>query len=230
MNEPFFTIVLILLSILFAAMILKVLCNAGAKNSTLAIITIIFSCWLLIIFNLLLSGFFSATGTPQVAFAISVFMPVVFGLMAQKLSPTFAATIANISTASFLRLQQMRAAFGVMFFFTGSLPVWFQYTGGLGDIAAGITAFTALAYYQAHPKQEQKAIIRGNFTGILDFVVVLNLGLFVVLQNNSPDIMFSLIPLFAVPIFILLHIFSLQKLPHFKNSLDSSPASNPVHF
>jgi len=106
----------------------------------------------------------------------------------------------------------MRVVFGVMFFFTASLPVWFQFIGGLGDIAAGVGAFFALRYLRKHPDKEKQTIIRGNLAGILDFIIVLNLGLFVVLRTESPDIMFDLIPLYVVPIFILLHIFSLQKL------------------
>lgn len=117
-----------------------------------------------------------------------------------------------MSTKSFLLLQFMRAAFGIMFFFTAALPVWFQYTGGLGDIAAGFGAFLGLYCLYKNPNNERQAIIRGNLIGILDFIVVLSLGLIVVLSDHSPDIMFSLIPLYVVPLFILLHIFSLQRL------------------
>ena len=97
--------------------------------------------------------------------------------------------------------------------FTAAVPTWFQLLGGLGDIAAGIGAFLAISYYGRHRNNERKAIIRGNFTGILDFLIVLNLGVMVVLPGaESADNAFNLIPFYAVPIFILLHIFSLQRL------------------
>jgi len=106
----------------------------------------------------------------------------------------------------------MRSVFGVMFFFTASLPLWFQLVGGLGDIAAGIGAFFALKYFGSNSNKEHRAIIFGNLIGILDFIVVINFGVFVVLKDQSPDIMFDLVPLYVVPLFILLHMFSLLKL------------------
>lgn len=122
-----------------------------------------------------------------------------------------------ISTRDVLRLQQMRAVFGVMFFFTAALPLWFQYLGGLGDIAAGIGAFLALRQLRAGSERldadrERRAIIGGNLVGILDFAVVLTLGVLIVLRDHSPDIAFDLIPLYVVPIFLLLHLVSLQRL------------------
>ena len=74
----------------------------------------------------------------------------------------------------------------------------------------------ALRQLQKNPNNVARAIIEGNIIGILDFVVVLNLGVFVVLMNQSASNvlsdMFNLIPLVVVPVFILLHIFSVQKL------------------
>ena len=107
------------------------------------------------------------------------------------------------------------------------MPVWFQTIGGIGDISAGVGAFLALRHYRKHPDNERQAIIKGNVAGILDFIIVLNLGLFVVLRDESPDVMFNMIPLYVVPIFILLHIFSLQKLrqlnsPHVSKKLEVS--------
>ena len=115
----------------------------------------------------------------------------------------------------------MRAAFGILFFFTATLPVWFQYTGGLGDIAAGFGAFLGLYYLYKNPANERQAIIRGNLIGILDFIVVLSLGTLVVLRDHAPDIMFLLIPLYVVPLFILLHIFSLQRLGKINQQIES---------
>ena len=55
--------------------------------------------------------------------------------------------------------------------------------------------------------------------GIFDFIIVLSFGAGVVLQNQSPDIPFNLIPLYVVPLFILLHIFSLQRWVKLKKSM-----------
>jgi len=212
MTEPYFTSVLIFIEVIFSLMVLNTLKKAGGNNTLLVSLGGIFILWIITAYMMLSAGFFSATGVPQLAFTVGVVVPIVLGLLAYKFSNPLAVAINNIPTSSFLALQQMRAAFGVIFFFALSLPGWFQYIGGLGDIAAGIGAFLALRYLQKHPEMETQAIVKGNLIGILDFIIVLNLGVGVVLQAQSPDIMFDLIPLYVVPIFILLHIFSLLKL------------------
>jgi len=216
MAQPYFTSSLIVIEIVFSIMVLIALKNAviddKKKKSLLITLGIIFTVWLGGVYTLISTGFFSATGMPQLAFAVAIAIPILLGLLAQKLWEPLNTALNNMSTESFLALQQMRAVFGVMFFFTTSLPFWFQLVGGLGDIAAGIGAFFVLQTLRGNPDKERLAIIRGNLIGILDFIIVLNFGLFVVLRTASPDIMFDLIPLYVVPLFILLHIFSLQKL------------------
>ena len=144
MNEYYFTVALILIEILFSIMILSKLRKAGAKREVFGVLGTIFLVWLGSAYFMVSRGFFSATGMPQIAFFTAVITPVILGLLAQKFWKPFGETIENMRTETFLSLQQMRTAFGVMFFITSVLPVWFQYIGGLGDIAAGIGALPAL--------------------------------------------------------------------------------------
>lgn len=212
MTETGFSLTLIIFEIGFSAMVLATLARPGIKKSLLAGMSVIFIMWLTVMYALIRHGFFSATGMPQWSFTLGVMLPAVLGYLAISISTSLRQVVAAMTTWDFLRLQYWRAAFGGMFFFTAALPIWFKFVGGLGDIAAGIGAFLALTFLGHHPKQERQAIIRGNFIGILDFVIVLSLGAGVVLRGKSPDIMFDLIPLYVVPIFILLHIFSLHRL------------------
>ena len=212
MNEAEFTIALIILEIIFSLTVLRTLGKAGGKTSMLAVIGVIFAAWLAAMYTLISNGFFSATGRSQLSFSVTVVIPVILGYVAVRLYMPLRQAVEAMTTEDFLRLQYWRAAFGVMFFFTAALPMWFKYVGGLGDIAAGIGAFLALAVFRKHPDQERRTIIRGNLIGILDFIVVITLGVGVVLQDQSPDMAFDLIPLYVVPIFILLHIFSVQRL------------------
>ena len=210
--EPLFTFTVVFAEIIFSIFVLIVLGNNGAHKPLVITIGILWAAWLAGVFTMLANGFFTATHMPQLAFALALATPVLCGLLAQKYYGPLNKVIHNIPTGSFLALQQFRVVFGVLFFFTASIPVWFQLIGGIGDIAAGIGAIFALRYFRMHPERENQAIIRGNLMGVLDFIVVLNLGLFVILKTESPDNMFDLIPLYVVPIFILLHIFSLQAL------------------
>jgi len=178
----------------------------------LVVIGTICAAWLATMYTLIHAGFFSATGMPQLSFTVAVIIPVILGYLAVRLFRPLRVAVASLTTVDFLHLQYWRSAFGILFFFTAALPMWFKYIGGLGDIAAGIGAFLAVTSLYKGSITERQAIIRGNLVGILDFIVVLSLGAGVVLQSQSPDIAFDLIPLYVVPIFILLHLFSLQRL------------------
>lgn len=212
MNETGYTIALIVLEIVFSAVVLRILGKAGAKSSMLVVIGLIFAIWLSTVYALITNGFFSSTRIPQFSFSLAVIIPAIIGYLAIRLYAPLRLAVETLTTRDFLRLQYWRAAFGIMFFFTSALPMWFKYVGGLGDIAAGISAFLALAYFRKYSDQERQTIIRGNLVGILDFIVVFSCGVGIVLQTQSPDMVFDLIPLYVVPIFILLHTFSLQRL------------------
>lgn len=225
MNDTLFTMTLITIEIMFSLMILRTIKKTGASNSLIVSLASIFALWLFAAYTMISNGFYSATGIPQIAFTLGVVIPVVIGLVAVTLFPAFANAIRRIPVSEFLALQYMRAAFGVLFFFATALPVWFQYLGGLGDIAAGIGAFLALQYFNKKPDKQVQANIRGNIVGIIDFVIVLNVGVAVVLDSHSPDMSFNLIPLYVVPLFILLHVFSLQRL---RTPLTGKTARNAV--
>lgn len=212
MNEPIFTITLIILELSFSAVLLRTLLKAGLSKTTVTLIAIIFALWLTATYILLNIGFFSATGVQQISFTIAIVLPVFLGCFAVWKSQSLRRVISVFTTEDFLYLQYWRAVFGVMFFFTNELPMWFKYVGGLGDIAAGIGAFLVVQSFRKDHIDEKQTIIRGNLIGILDFIVVLGFGAGVVLQHQSADIAFNLIPLYVVPLFILLHIFSLQRL------------------
>ncbi len=225
MNETLFTTTLIIVEVVFSLMILRTIKKSGASNTVIFTLAVTFAVWLFVAYTMISNGFYSATGIPQVAFTAGVVIPVVIGLIAVKLWPALSIAVSRISVSEFLALQYMRAAFGIMFFFTASLPVWFQYLGGLGDIAAGIGAFLALQYFNKNPDKQRQANIRGNVVGVIDFIIVLNVGVAVVLDTHSPDMTFNLIPLYVVPLFLLLHVFSLQRLRSQPPSLAASNAA-----
>jgi hypothetical protein len=217
MNENNYAILLIALEILFSLIVLLKLKKAGASNRVLISISLVWAVWLTSIYHALSSSMFGATAMPQVTFTLAIVLPVVMGYLALRYCKSLQNAVEKMTTKDFLHLQYFRSVFGVMFFFTATLPVWFQYIGGVGDILAGIGACFALYFFNKERIDERLAILYGNLVGILDFIVVLTLGLFVVLKDHSPDMMFNLIPLYVVPIFILLHIFSLERLFKFSD-------------
>ena len=105
----------------------------------------------------------------------------------------------------------------------GILPAAFAFSAGIGDMFIGLTApFIAYLYYKNKPYSRKLAII-WNYLGILDLIIALSIGVlgfprpvqFLSLSpNTEPLSLFPLviIPLFAVPLAILLHLFSLRGL------------------
>ncbi len=220
-QEEDFTVAVIVLEVIFSLMILTALGKAGASKTVLMIIGTVFVLWFATAYTLLAQGFYANADMPQLTFVMGVVIPVVLGYLAKQLWQPLTKSVDAISTKTFLSLQFMRAAFGILFFFTAALPAWFQYTGGLGDILAGFGAFLGLYYLLKNPNEERKAIILGNCVGILDFIVILSLGVLVLMREHALDMMFLMIPLYVVPLFILLHIFSLQRLGKINQQIES---------
>src|SRR5207253_2863913 len=105
----------------------------------------------------------------------------------------------------------------------GLLPGTFAWPAGIGDLIVGAYApFVVLAISRRLPGWQRQVLVL-NVLGLLDFVGAIGGG---VLSGRSPigilrgevttDIMqalpLSMIPTFAVPFWIVLHIISLVKL------------------
>lgn len=212
MNEMPFTLALLGLEIGFSILVLDTLRRVGASGGFLLAIGAAFALWLFADYQLLARGFFSASGMPQLVFAAALALPVVLGFIATRLSAPLRHAVAAMTTADFLRLQATQVLFGGMFFFTIALPSWIQIAGGVGDVIAGGSALLALQLLRGRPDRERLAVLLGNLPGIVDFLIILSLGVFVLFRDQSPDMPFDLIPLFVVPTYILLHFYSLARL------------------
>jgi hypothetical protein len=103
------------------------------------------------------------------------------------------------------------------------LPGLFAWPAGLGDVLVGVLApVVALAYARA-PHVNADLVSLWNIFGLVDLVVAVSTG---VLTSPSPVQLFAfdqpnelitifplvLIPVFLVPVSVLLHLISLSKL------------------
>jgi hypothetical protein len=126
------------------------------------------------------------------------------------------------------------AMFLVLMWF-GVLPGIFAWPAGVGDLIVGVCApFVVLAIARRTPSW-RKHVALLNVFGLLDFVGAIGGG---VLSGRSPigvlrgdlttDIMqelpLSVIPTFAVPFWIVLHIISLIKLRNPEAAVRASEA------
>jgi len=164
-----------------------------------------------------------ASGPPTIQYGLLI--PIVVGAVLFRVSPLVRRTLAIIPDTWLVGVQVYRVL-GVIFlvlYAGGHLSALFALPAGLGDTLVGIFApFVAASF--ARSSEGSSARVRvWNWLGITDLVVAVTLG-FVTspspLQLASFDrpsgliAMFplSLIPVFAVPFSILLHLASLRRL------------------
>jgi hypothetical protein len=104
----------------------------------------------------------------------------------------------------------------------GKLPGVFAWPAGLGDLLAGVLAPPVVAYRRG-PRENADLVSAWNLFGLADLVVAVTKGM---LSSPSPFQLFAfdlpnelisrfplvLVPVFLVPVSVLLHLASLAKL------------------
>ena len=172
---------------------------------------------------------------PPFALLTAIIGPPIVFLIAYA----FSANVRTLSLRLDLRLltaMQAWRVIGAMFLVLmslGLLPGTFAWPAGIGDLIVGAYApFVVLAISRRTPGWHTHVVLL-NVLGLLDFVGAVGGG---VLSGSSPigmlrgevttDIMqelpLSMIPTFAVPCWIVLHIISLLKLRHAQTAVEEA--------
>jgi hypothetical protein len=121
---------------------------------------------------------------------------------------------------------QVYRALGVIFlilYATNRLPGLFAWPAGLGDVLVGVLAPVVALAYARLPRENAGLVSLWNIFGLADLVVAVTTGfvtspsplqLFAFDQPNELITVFPLvlIPVFLVPVSVLLHLISLSKL------------------
>lgn len=160
---------------------------------------------------------------------LALLIPVIGVPLVFLIAYAFSTKVRRLALGLDLRLLTAMQAWriiGVMFLVLmsfGFLPGTFAWPAGLGDLLVGAYApFVVLAISRRTPGWHRHVVLL-NVLGLLDFVGAIGSG---VLSGRSPlgllhgdvttDIMqelpLSMIPTFAVPFWIVLHILSLIKV------------------
>jgi hypothetical protein len=163
--------------------------------------------------------------------------PVSVALLAVGLSPALRRTIASAPLPAIIGVQLYRAI-GVVFVVLlaqGQLPAHFALPAGWGDIAVGLSA-PVVALALARGLWGGRTLAAGwNVFGLADLVVAVGMGSGFLAPFLSPELgtrvapasamgVFPLIlvPMFAVPMSVLLHILALGRLSQ-ESKLDWTP-------
>lgn len=193
------------------------------RIATLRMAAVVLPLWFVVALALSSAEVFRGDRVPTIEFGI--FTPVVIGLVWLWRSETAIRLIDAIPQSWLVGIQFYRVL-GLIFLLLnaeGSLPSLFALPAGNGDVMVGLLApVVAVAYARGVVGRE--LLVRGwNILGLLDLAVAITTGF---LTSPSPLQMFSfdapnelitayplvLVPVFGVPLAVLLHVASLVKL------------------
>jgi hypothetical protein len=148
-------------------------------------------------------------------------------LLARRLSPSFRLALAGAPLAEMHGLQLFRiiGALFLLLLVQGALPAHFASPAGWGDVAVGLSApVVALALAARRPGAVGLAAA-WNTLGLLDLVVAVGMGTGFLAPILAPELgarvppvapmgVFPLVvvPLFAVPVAVMLHVAGLARL------------------
>jgi hypothetical protein len=152
-------------------------------------------------------------------------LPILIGIAFILRSRAFGRILAAIPQHWLVGVQLYRTL-GIIFLVSyadGLLPGVFAIPAGYGDILVGLSAVFVAYLYAKNGLAARRAVIGWNVLGIADLVVAVTLGTLSspgplhVLSLDNPNVMISayplvMVPIFAVPLSILLHVCSLTKL------------------
>lgn len=181
--------------------------------------------WVGLVFLLGGTGAFAARPDRSPVVALGIGIPIVLGWFLLGASSSFREALKRIPLPWLIGVQLYRVL-GVVFLVAYGrrlMPAEFALPAGVGDILVGITALP-VAYALARMARRARSVaVAWNVIGIADLVLAVTMGFltspspFQQLALDQPNAAitrfpFVLVPTYAVPVSILLHLFSLWRL------------------
>lgn len=163
------------------------------------------------------------TEVPLIGFAIGI--PIIVGAVLMATLPSVREIIAAIPQSWLVTLQFYRVlgAVFIILYMAGQLPGVFALPAGYGDVLVGLTALFVGAAEARHLAGRTKLVVLWNLLGLADLTIAVTTGFlstptrFQIFALDAPNILIGsfplvLIPVYAVPLSVLLHIASLSKV------------------
>jgi hypothetical protein len=172
---------------------------------------------------------------------LGIFVPIAAGSIALWRSRTLRRILDAVPQSWIVGVQVYRVL-GLTFLTllaAGQLPAVFAVPAGVGDVLTGILALIIALRYVPGSERSNRLVRSWNIFGLLDLAVALATGFmtspsaFQLLSLDAPNELISafplvMIPVFAVPLAILLHMASLMKLRRTKVQESVSSLSTPA--
>ena len=198
----------------------------GARLNAVRALGAIYAVWLPVIIWLAMDEVFvvsAATLSPVLPLAI--LGPPLTLLAALALSPSLRRLAGGLSQEWLIGVQMLRVMGGVfvLVWASDALPWEFALPAGLGDVAVGLIAMFTLNRLRNRAASAAAWVRRTNIAGLADFAIAIGTGLLSapgvaqLLAADRPNELINLyplvlIPVFAVPVFIGVHILSIRLL------------------
>jgi hypothetical protein len=195
------------------------------RGATLRTASLILIGWFLVAIALGGLGVYQASSDRLPTIQYGILLPILIGGALLWRSSTLGRIIDAVPLPWLVGVQLYRAL-GTMFlilYANNKLPALFAWPAGIGDILVGVLAPLVALIYARAPREGASLVLGWNVLGILDLVVAVSTGFITAPSPFLPHInpptseLMSVLPLvviptFAVPISILLHIATLMKL------------------
>ena len=154
-----------------------------------------------------------------------LFVPIIVGVALMWRSD-FVTRLIDIVPQQWIVGVQLYRALGVIFliqYAMGHMPGPFALPAGIGDVAIGLLAPVIASRYARNPQAHAAEVLAWNLLGMADLVIAVGTGFLTspsalqMFAFDNPNTLISafplvLVPVYLVPLSILLHIASLKKL------------------
>lgn len=224
---PFLSISAVLITLAVAALTLAAARTAATASSrghhfAASFLILGLAAWLVAAFGLgMASTYVAAPGAiPTIEFGI--FVPLVVPVSAYLISPGIRQLVRSAPQKWLITVQLYRVGGAVFLALWGAglLPGIFAWPAAAGDILVGLLA---LLVGLTQARFSRRLVLWWNMLGLCDLALALTLGFittpsrFQLLALDAPNILVTqyplvLIPIFVVPLSILLHLASLARL------------------
>jgi hypothetical protein len=193
------------------------------RRSILLLAPLLFG-WLAVATWLASAGTFqSAISQPFPYIGLAIFGPIFLGSILMFQSRTFREIIQSVPQGWLVGVQLYRieGAIFLILYAGGLLPAIFAIPAGYGDVLVGLSAIVIGAV--ALRTRVNDLVALWNGIGLLDLVIALGTGFlsaptkYQIFSREAPNVLIGtfpwvMIPIYLVPISILLHLASLSKL------------------
>ena len=181
--------------------------------------------WVLTALVLTWSGFYQGSPTLIPTIPLGLLIPIAAGVILFRRWPLFRRVIDAIpqSWIVIIQVHRVEGLLFLMLYWRGLLPGAFAWPAGIGDIIVGLLAPVVGIAYMRGARGSAGLLRAWNLLGLADLVVAVTTGFLTspsplqLLSLDRPNELMSafplaMIPVFLVPLSVLLHFASLKKL------------------